>query len=109
MPSLLWTVCCSRALVDQQSNRLSLVDITEEIALIKPQTVCMDQLYLVCLWEKNPEVGDKAEDFTFRLRLRDPAGEWVDEGFKNGPQHPARKTAQYGFAHRCAVQIDRQV
>jgi len=79
MPKLLWTVCCERAIVDQETNILSLMGVIEAIRLPAPRTVFGGHMYVVSLWEKEPHDREGTEDFTYRVRLIKPSGEYMGE------------------------------
>jgi hypothetical protein len=86
MASLIWALCCQRAIVDRDTNGLSLIDHLEGLTLpVLPSKREDGALPLVPIrfavatyWVRSDEAV--AESFDLRVRLLDPAGASHAEG-----------------------------
>jgi len=76
---LIWAVLCRHAIVEQETNTLSLMDVIEQITIefnespIPPPTkpaALPIPLELISLWQKGPDRGGG----TFKVTLRTPQG-----------------------------------
>lgn len=72
MPNLEYFVVAESAMVDQLSNRVSIYNIYDEIALPK-FPMAIGQLVSVCSW--NASEDDKDKDFQVGVMLRMPDGD----------------------------------
>lgn len=94
----IWSVLCSRALIDQRSNSLSLIDCIDEMTITFPSPEAMANLEkkvplvfeVVSLW--HDEEGKEAERvLPYVIEIYDPQGLKIGE-FKNQAKFEAGKT-----------------
>ena len=74
MPTLEYFLVCESVSTDQETNRISLFNILEDIHMLPPGQpgVILAQLVAVCCW--NRESGDEDQDFQATLRIHAPNG-----------------------------------
>lgn len=93
MPDHIWSALCTRAIIDRDSNNISLIDMLEEIRFAPPPTdddlgregyvMLPISVTLVTLWERKTE--NDPETFVMRVKFVDPTGTWI------GPQDTERE------------------
>jgi len=71
----IWTVLCTRAVIDKDSNNVSLHNVIEQLTIqeeVEPRTMVACPMEAVTLWERaDPEVSGKARA---RVRVSAPSG-----------------------------------
>ena len=76
----IWTVLCSRAVVDNQSNNISLQNVIEQIAVLEvpqPESRLAWPIMVASLWTRtDPDVGAQG---TARLTHVSPSGQPLDQ------------------------------
>jgi hypothetical protein len=86
MASLIWAICCQRAIVDRETNALSLIDHLEGLTLpaLPPRRedgalpLLPLRFAVATYWIRSDEA--LPETFDVRVRLVDPAGQSHAEG-----------------------------
>ncbi len=84
----IWTILCSRSLIDQRTNSLSLIDCVDELTVTFSKLEEMStanknipvMLEVVSLW--HDEAKDSERNLTYVIEISDPQGQKVGE-FKN--------------------------
>ncbi len=71
MPKHRWTIPCESAIVDAQSNNVSLINIIERVTVPPKAEGIPARFILATLWERE---GDGEEEFTYRILWRPPKG-----------------------------------
>jgi hypothetical protein len=88
MARLVWAVFCQQALVDRFSNALSIINVLEEVHVIRPPEVTgknvkpavQMQCAVVSLWERDEP--STVESGRVRLRLISPDGKKLLDAFQ---------------------------
>lgn len=94
----IWSILCSRALIDQRTNAMSLIDCVDEITINfrtpeemqAPDKNIPIAFEIVSLWHNDSE-KDKERLLPYLLEIYDPKGEKIGE-FKNEAKFEAGKT-----------------
>ncbi|MFA6417341.1 MAG: hypothetical protein WCW61_04070 [Patescibacteria group bacterium] len=84
----IWTILCSRSLIDQRTNSLSLIDCVDELTVTFSKLEEMSAanknipviLEVVSLW--HDEAKELERNLTYVIEITDPQGQKVGE-FKN--------------------------
>ena len=85
MPNHVWSTVCSKAILDRETNNISLIEVLEEIQFGPPPpdndlgqegyVMLPIPMTLVTLWER--ESGSDSETFAVRIKFVDPTGTWI--------------------------------
>lgn len=92
----IWSILCSRALIDQRSNSLSLIDCIDEMTITFPNPETMANLEkkvplvfeVVSLWHDDDKENERI--LAYVIEIYDPKGERIGE-FKNQAKFEAGK------------------
>lgn len=67
MPIYKWAIFAENAIIDNQSNNISLINIIEQIKVLKVPIVIPQQYCLATLWEKERSFSNNDEIFHLRV------------------------------------------
>ena len=73
-----WTILCSRAVIDRDTNNMSLLEVIEQLTLgdasppVEGEGLAPIQLELVTLWTRRRD--DESESGRARIRFYRPSG-----------------------------------
>jgi hypothetical protein len=70
MATFLWALACERAIINNKSNNLSLIEIFEQFNVPTVPIIIPQAIYIVSSWEKAEK--DKEETFTFKIEISQP-------------------------------------
>jgi len=69
MADLIWSMFCEKAIVDKQSNEISLIGIIEQFQVSQLPIVIPHYYYVISLWEKNSSLENQEEIFRHRVKF----------------------------------------
>lgn len=93
----IWTILCTRSIIDQRTNALSLIDCVDELTVTfskleemsAPQKNIPIVLEVVSLWHDEAKESERILDYV--IEISDPQGKKIGE-FKNQAKIEAGKT-----------------
>lgn len=93
----IWSILCTRSIIDQRTNALSLIDCIDELTVTfsKPEEMSAAQknipiaLEVVSLWHDEAKESERILDYV--IEISDPQGKKIGE-FKNQAKMEAGKT-----------------
>lgn len=110
MAKLLWALLCEQAIINSQTNNVSLIEIIEQLNVPNFPTIVPQKFYIVSLWEKETPNKDKEETFNFKIIIKSQP-DTIDpneSGFSVEATIPNNKDR---FRNVCAIsglKIDRE-
>ncbi|MCB9637393.1 MAG: hypothetical protein H6728_10345 [Myxococcales bacterium] len=97
MISHVWTVICSRSVIDEDTKNISLMDVVEQVTIDAESAKQKDVLLplpfeVVTLWSREDEAGKSNTEA--RLRLLSPEGTEINQQFYkiDLSEHPRMRT-----------------